>query len=116
MLNNDGIWNENLQCWRLLYFLHNGNQNRRLVYLLFCIAIIYAFIHYRVSISKQVHLAELNQMKLQFLANISHELRTPLSLIISPVENLFAYAANNKGIKDQLELIYRNANRLFRLV
>ena len=32
---------------------------------------------------------KINNMKLQFFANISHELRTPLSLIINPLEEFF---------------------------
>jgi DNA-binding response OmpR family regulator/nitrogen-specific signal transduction histidine kinase len=66
--------------------------------------------------AKQAHILELNQMKLQFFANISHELRTPLTLIISPLENIIASDKWNIEIKDQLASIYRNATRLFRLV
>lgn len=115
--NNDGVWNNTPAVLEIVVLPPFWKSDLAyVIYVLLCILIIYAIIHYRVAIVKQMHLAELNQMKLQFFANISHEFRTPLSLIISPVENLFAHALNNKEIKYQLELIYKNANRLFRLV
>lgn len=115
--NNDGLWNETPETleitilppfWKTMW--------AKTIYLMMFILIIYAFIRYRIARLRQIHLSELNQMKLQFFANISHELRTPLSLIISPLENLLTYAKKNKDIRYQIELIYRNSNRLFRLV
>ena len=42
---------------------------------------------------------KINNMKLQFFANISHELRTPLSLIINPLEEFFVdHPEYRKGI------------------
>ncbi len=115
--NNDGVWNNtpaSLQIVILPPFWQTTWAYA--IYLLIFIALIFAFIRYRITRAKQIHLLELNQMKLQFFANISHELRTPLSLILSPIENILAYAKGNKEINGQLELIYRNSNRLFRLV
>jgi ligand-binding sensor domain-containing protein/signal transduction histidine kinase/DNA-binding response OmpR family regulator len=115
--NNDGIWNNTPTVleivilppiWETIWAYS--------LYILIVIYIIFAIIRFRVARVKQIHLAELNQMKLQFFANISHELRTPLSLIISPIENILAFAKENKEITRQLELIYKNSNRLFRLV
>jgi signal transduction histidine kinase/ligand-binding sensor domain-containing protein/DNA-binding response OmpR family regulator len=59
---------------------------------------------------------ELNQMKIQFFTNISHEFRTPLTLIISPIENLVQTIKGNTIIKEQLEVMYRNARYLLRLI
>ncbi len=57
---------------------------------------------------------ELHKMKLQFFTDISHELRTPLSLILSPLEDLISTAKSD--LKKPLKGIYRNAERLYKLV
>ncbi|NJK86829.1 MAG: hypothetical protein HC906_13485 [Bacteroidales bacterium] len=56
---------------------------------------------------------ELNESNIQFFTNISHEFRTPLSLIIAPLESMISLAGAK--IKDQLIVIYRNAERLLQL-
>ncbi len=57
---------------------------------------------------------KINNMKLQFFANISHELRTPLSLIINPLEEFVAeHPEYSKGI---LEMVKQNANYLLELI
>ncbi|MBL4560273.1 MAG: response regulator [Labilibaculum sp.] len=55
---------------------------------------------------------ELNQSKISFFTSISHEFRTPLMLIISPLEKI----KSTKGLDEDLQLIYRNTNRLLRLI
>ncbi len=59
---------------------------------------------------------ELNEMKLRFFTNISHEIRTPLTLILSPIQELITSADVGKEVRDQLQNINRNANRLLLLV
>lgn len=64
-------------------------------------------------------LAELNRAKTRFFSNVSHEFRTPLTLLLSPLENAIAQLGESKGrqgIKQQLQLAYRNALRLLKLV
>ncbi|MDP4208659.1 MAG: two-component regulator propeller domain-containing protein [Bacteroidota bacterium] len=58
---------------------------------------------------------ELNQSKLQFFTNISHEFRTPLTLIIGPLEKII-HQETDFGKKQQFNMMFRNANRLLRLV
>jgi signal transduction histidine kinase/DNA-binding response OmpR family regulator/ligand-binding sensor domain-containing protein len=57
-------------------------------------------------------LAELDQFKTNFFANISHEFRTPLTLILSPLEDL------KKDAPDRavFQLMYRNAQQLLTLI
>jgi signal transduction histidine kinase/DNA-binding response OmpR family regulator len=66
---------------------------------------------------ESMQLKQLDELKTRFFANITHEFRTPLTLILTPLEQLL----NDKRISDadhhnRLSLIYRNANRLLRLI
>ena len=63
-------------------------------------------------------LHESDQMKLKFFTNISHEFRTPLTLILGPTEKLLSKEdyKDVPAIKQELELIYRNERRLFKLI
>lgn len=58
---------------------------------------------------------ELNEKKIAFFTNVSHEFRTPLSLIINPIKDLL-HKTENRTEKAELKVIYRNAQRLLRLV
>jgi DNA-binding response OmpR family regulator len=55
-------------------------------------------------------------MKIQFFANISHEFRTPLSLILPPLKQIIDNESLKNEVKKRLEMVFRNANRLFGLV
>lgn len=59
---------------------------------------------------------EMTQSKLNFFTNVSHELRTPLSLIVDPVEQLFASEHLDKKERNLLKVIHRNTLALRQLV
>lgn len=60
-------------------------------------------------------LREIDQAKTAFFTNISHEFRTPLTLILGPIEN--ALERSNASLStEEMELVRRNALRLYRLV
>ncbi|WP_100499749.1 SpoIIE family protein phosphatase [Geodermatophilus chilensis] len=63
-------------------------------------------------------LAELDRAKTDFFSNVSHEFRTPLTLIAGPVAELRATpaAAADPRLREELEVIERNAQRLGKLV
>jgi PAS domain S-box-containing protein len=62
-------------------------------------------------------LAALDRAKTTFFSNISHELRTPLTLILSPLEELRRRETNPTPVsRGDIELVYRNASRLLKLV
>jgi signal transduction histidine kinase/ligand-binding sensor domain-containing protein/DNA-binding response OmpR family regulator len=95
-----------------------------LIYLFIVSSVIYWFWLYRTRQTKlkfEIEIAnlrverekELNEKKLSFFTNVSHEFRTPLTLIINPIKDLLN---QNKGDKDELNVIYRNARRLLGLV
>lgn len=55
--------------------------------------------------------------KMRFYSYISHEFKTPLSLILTPTEDLLQRKNTDiKETRSTLQLIYKNANRLLRLV
>ncbi len=59
---------------------------------------------------------ELHKMKVQFFTNVSHELRTPLTLILSPLEQIITHHSLKGELKNKINLVYNNAERLFGLV
>ena len=61
-------------------------------------------------------LHELDMMKLKFFTNISHEIRTPLTLILGPIEKLINKDFSKEEIKENLQLMQRNAKNLDKLI
>ena len=62
-------------------------------------------------------LAELDRAKTAFFSNVSHEFRTPLTLMMGPLEDLLGASARlSPEDRSRLEVAYRNAARLLKLV
>lgn len=59
---------------------------------------------------------KLHMERLNFYTNITHELRTPLTLILGPLENLLQDEKLANGHKDWVQIVQKNASRLFSLV
>ena len=59
---------------------------------------------------------EQTEMKTRFFMDVSHEIRTPLTMIISPLENVIEGEDVSQGVKTQLKLVLKNANRMLRMV
>jgi signal transduction histidine kinase/DNA-binding response OmpR family regulator len=59
-------------------------------------------------------LAELDRAKTTFFSNVSHEFRTPLTLLLGPTEEAVTSRGSLEG--EDLEAVYRNAQRLLKLV
>jgi signal transduction histidine kinase/AraC-like DNA-binding protein len=59
---------------------------------------------------------EATDAKFNFFTNISHEFRTPLTLILGPLEDTLASPKLHFTIRNNLELVQRNALRLLRLI
>ena len=64
---------------------------------------------------RREHAEQINEAKLQFFINISHEIRTPMTLIISPLEKLIS-ENTNKDTQKVYRMMYRNAQRILRLI
>jgi len=60
-------------------------------------------------------LKEMDELKSRFFANISHEFRTPLTLILGQIESVQSFISDLK-LKNKLQMGYRNARRLERLI
>jgi PAS domain S-box-containing protein len=62
-------------------------------------------------------LAELDRAKTTFFSNISHEFRTPLTLLLGPIEETLQEPQQDAdALKRKMDVAYRNARRLQRLV
>jgi PAS domain S-box-containing protein len=61
---------------------------------------------------------ELDRAKTIFFSNVSHEFRTPLTLLLGPLEDLLhdSCSSLDQEGRDSLQMIYRNALRLLKLV
>jgi signal transduction histidine kinase/AraC-like DNA-binding protein len=70
---------------------------------------------YRQAESKRRRDEHINEAKLQFFTNISHEIRTPMTLIVNPLEKLIA-ESKDASLRKKYVMIYRNAQRILRLV
>jgi PAS domain S-box-containing protein len=73
--------------------------------------------HEREIARQREELAQLDQLKTQFFANISHEFRTPLTLMMGPLEDTLAEPEQlTPANRERLELAHRNSARLLKLV
>lgn len=63
------------------------------------------------------HLQELDQIKTAFFSNVSHEFRTPLTLMLGPLEEALNDQEGDANLQhERLDMVYRNALRLKKLV
>ncbi|UII19263.1 two-component regulator propeller domain-containing protein [Fulvivirga ligni] len=126
--NNDGVWSEEVQTihihisppwWKTIWAV--------IAYFLISSAVLLLFRHMiiirtnylndiKMERLERENILKMNQSKLKFFTNISHEFRTPLTLIIGPLEKLIASGLGGKYVRDELDVINKNAQRLLRLV
>lgn len=64
--------------------------------------------------NKIIH--ELSETKARLYTNISHELRTPLTLILGSMAKILKTPGVNKELRQPLNLMHRNSQRLLRLI
>jgi len=58
---------------------------------------------------------EVNEFRTRFFTNISHEFRTPLTLIIEPARLLKQELIDSPKLKQNIDIVFENANRLLNL-
>ncbi|GAB4014588.1 two-component regulator propeller domain-containing protein [Spirosoma migulaei] len=125
--NTSGVWSPNIHSLRLI--IEPPIWATWWAYTLYGLLLIGALVLYlrvrirRIQQKSQMELREqesiqlkhLDAVKTRFFANITHEFRTPLTLILTPLEQVLNDTTNSP-YHSRLTLIYRNANRLLRLI
>ena len=126
--NNDGLWNKKpcaLEITVLPPFWETTYAY--IIYILVFGLLLFSFLKLWMIKTEQdqklkyekiqrEHEEELNKLKMQFFTNVSHELRTPLTLIISPLQHIISSGNITGKLKQQLSLVFKNTQRLYRLV
>ncbi|MDE3184340.1 MAG: histidine kinase [Bacteroidota bacterium] len=87
-----------------------------LIYTLIGILIFYYILNNYHNRQHEKKEKEIYESKIDFFTNVAHEIRTPLTLIKGPVENLLEKKADIPEIKEDLDCLDRNTNRLTQLV
>lgn len=126
--NSDGKWNETERVLdiriRPPFYLSVWAY---MVYVVLALCSLVAVIFYFRSRTRQKHQQamekferekerELYTAKIDFFTNVAHEIRTPLTLIKSPLENVLASQLVSEEVRDDLEIMDLNTNRLLDLV
>ena len=128
--NNDGVWNEDILELKIKILPPWWKTNLAIV----CYSLLLLLGLYILSKISKERLREkeaisneraqreqediLHEKKLQFFTNISHEFRTPLTLMINPLKDILNDTTLNlpQRIKEKHQVIYKNTDRLFRLI
>lgn len=126
---SNGIWGKELRISVTVGQAFYATSVAYAVYALIVLSVISIIFWFRISrirLQNKLHvehlekekLEELDQMKSRFFTNITHEFRTPLTLIITPLEKLNSLTKLPKPevIKQQINVISRNARHLLRLI
>ncbi|PIB35735.1 hypothetical protein BFP72_10190 [Reichenbachiella sp. 5M10] len=128
--NNDGVWSEEVRTLRITVLPPWWRTTVAfMIYLGTFLSLLYLFfkvVQIRVRDKQAVLTAvenrkreeELNDKKIQFFTNISHEFRTPLTLIINPLRDVLQddQLTLPPRVQDKLSVMYRNSDRLKRLI
>ncbi len=128
--NNDGIWSEDSLSLKINILPPWWKTNSAIfMYILLFFLSIYLLNKITKERIKEKELVknereqrlkeeELHKKKLQFFTNISHEFRTPLTLIINPLIDIIKNKTYTlpEEIKEKHYIIYKNTNRLSRLI
>ncbi|AUP77902.1 hybrid sensor histidine kinase/response regulator transcription factor [Flavivirga eckloniae] len=128
--NNDGIWNETPLTLKITILPPWWKTKIAVV----CYIVLFFLALFLLNILTQARVKEkemirneriqrvqedkLSEKKIQFFTNISHEFRTPLTLIINPLQDVLKDATLNLpfSVKERLNIVYKNTERLYRLI
>lgn len=114
--NNDGKWCDRVtELWIKILPAWYQTWWAILLFTLIIIGVIVLVIRFYWERADKVRQKELQEMKTRFFINISHELRTPLTLIVAPLQELLD-RVTDKWVREQLEYMKRNTDRLLHLV
>lgn len=126
--NSDGVWNPQERMLKIQvhppFYL---SWMAYAVYGILCVGLVLCGVYYIYKRNHRKHLRameilkyekerELYAAKIDFFTNVAHEIRTPLTLIKSPLENVLSSSHLDESVKDDLEIMDLNTNRLLDLV
>lgn len=127
--NNDNVWNEEGTSLRIVvhppFYL---SPPFKILYFILSAVLAFCLFRFLLSRKERIHLKEIELLnagkdkeihnaKIHFFTTIAHEIRTPVSLIIGPLEAIQqASVSFSPQIKENLDTIYRNSQRLLFLI
>jgi len=125
--NNDGLWSPDIATIDII--ISPPWYQTNWAYFLYALMFVASLFWARRSIIKNERLKSqlelehlqleqtrnLSRIRLKFFTDISHEFRTPLTLIIAPLQSILRQSINPK-LKEQLDLMLRNAKRLLNMI
>lgn len=126
--NNDEVWNPEKAEIRITilppWWLSNGMLVVYGILIVLAIALGYALLLQRTNRRHRNKIAALHHenerklfdAKIGFFTHITHEIRTPVTLILAPVEEIMRQKNIPEEIRDDLEVVKRNSERLLDLV
>lgn len=126
--NNDGVWQEKTR--KLVIEIHPPLWRTWYAYSFYVVLVLTVLVLIMYYVSKKQKLErelyyqqqlqkqqdEFHENKIRMFTNFSHELRTPLTLVISPLQELVAMSGLTSVVRNKLDLVYSNAQRLLLLV
>lgn len=126
--NNDGVWQEKTR--KLVIEIHPPLWRTWYAYSFYIVLVLTVLVLIMYYVSKKQKLErelyyqqqlqkqqdEFHENKIRMFTNFSHELRTPLTLVISPLQELVAMSGLTSVVRNKLDLVYSNAQRLLLLV
>lgn len=119
--NSDGIWSNNIRkldiqilpsFWETIwaYIIY-------VILAIICAGVIVYLLMFYLKLKNDVILEQkISDLKLGFFTDISHELRTPLTLISAPVENIVENEEISDSVREQLQVVQRNTEKMSRLI
>ena len=128
--NSDGIWTDNPLSLKITVLPPWWKTDQALffyiVLLLLVLYLLNRMTQIRLNKKQAITLEQnmllqekaLNEKKFQFFTNISHEFRTPLTLIMNPINDIIRDDSLilPERIKEKHNIIYKNTDRLYRLI
>lgn len=119
--NNDGVWNE--EGDDITIQVKPAPWQTWWAYLLYLTVLGGVFLYIRKLILLRVkerkekeRIEEINQVRLDLFTDVSHDFRTPLTLIIGPLEQMIQQNTGNDHIRQQHEIMLKNAKMLLQLI
>lgn len=126
--NNDGIWNPGNEAIHITilppWWASGWMVSIYFILLIVLIVTGYILLLQRTNRRHQNKIEALHHenerklfdSKINFFTNITHEIRTPVSLILAPVEEIMRHKNIPEEIRDDLEVVKRNSERLLDLI